>query len=144
MWGLLLPGVLSVESLAERNCWVWEVIGMRGTIETGVVDVVGREEVDEERRCKGSKNRGVGGWVRLGCGSVSSLADFLCLAPVRCAKVVLRALLACVRDSSIVAEHVTSMPVKEGGGCVEVLALSCEGLVDVLGWFGLGLAEVDG
>ena len=49
----------------------------------------------------------------------------------------------------MVAERVTGMLVGVGrggggGGCVEVLALRCEGLVDVLGWFGLGLVEVDG
>ena len=122
---------------------------MRGTMGVGVVDVAGRELVDEARRFRGSKNEGVEGWVKKGCGSASSLADFLCLEPVSWAKAVPRVLLVHVGESSIVVEQVTGMPVGVGGGgggggCVEVLALRCEGLVDVLGWFGLGLVEVDG
>ena len=71
------------------------------------------------------------------------------LEPVRCAKAVPRVLLARVGESSMVAEWVTGMPVGVdggggGGGCVEVLALRCEGLVDVLGRLGLGLVDVDG
>ena len=125
------------------------MIGTRGTIGVGVVDVVGRELVDEERRFRGSKNEGAEGRVKRGCGSASSLADFLRLEPVRCAKAVPRVLLARVGESSMVAERVTGMPVGVGGGgggggCVEVLALRCEGLVVVLGRFGLGLVDVDG
>ena len=124
-------------------------MGTRGTIGAGVVDVAGQELVDEARRFRGSKNEGAGDQVKRGCGSASSLANFLCLEPVKWAKAVPRVLLAHVGESSMVAERVTGMLVGVGGGgggggCVEVLALRCEGLVDVLGQFGLGLVEVDG